>query len=94
MEQSKILELQPLFCTRASLLQAQEMLEQNAELDCQLRLRFADRPPTQKETERLLHNYQKYRRGTKQNAPSQFLIGAAIDEAIIIIRKLRRRDKL
>lgn len=42
MEQSKILELQPLFCTRASLLQAQEMLEQNAELDCQLRLRFAN----------------------------------------------------
>ena len=42
MEQSKILELQPLFCTRASLLQAQEMLEQNAELDCQLRLRFVN----------------------------------------------------
>lgn len=42
MEQSKILELQPLFCTRASLLQAQEMLEKNAELDCQLRLRFAN----------------------------------------------------
>lgn len=42
MEQSKILELQPLFCARASLLQAQEMLEQNAELDCQLRLRFAN----------------------------------------------------
>lgn len=42
MEQSKFSELQPFFCTRASLLQAQEMLEKNAELDCQLRLRFAN----------------------------------------------------
>lgn len=67
---------------------------QKRTVNCSFVCDFADRAPTQKETERLLHNYQKYRRGTKQNAPSQFLIGAAIDEAIIIIRKLRRRDKL
>ena len=35
-------ELQPLFCSRASLLQAQDKLNNNPELDCQMRLRFAD----------------------------------------------------
>ncbi len=62
--------------------------------NCSFVCDFADRPPTPKETGRLLHHYQKYRRGTKPNAPSPFLIGVAIDEAIRIIRKLRRRNKL
>lgn len=35
-------ELQPLFCSRASLLQAQEKLNNNSNMDCQMRLRFAD----------------------------------------------------
>ena len=34
--------LQPLFCTRASLLQAQDKLTSNPEVDCQMRLRFAN----------------------------------------------------
>lgn len=62
--------------------------------NCSFVCDFTDRPPTPKETERLLHHYQKYRRGTKPKAPSPFLIGVAIDEAIRIIRKLRRRNKL
>ena len=35
-------ELQPLFCSRASLLEAREKLGKYNELDCQLRLRFAN----------------------------------------------------
>lgn len=35
-------ELQPLFCSRASLLKAQEKLNDNPDMDCQMRLRFAD----------------------------------------------------
>lgn len=35
-------ELQPLFCSRASLLQAQDKLTNNPDMDCQMRLRFAD----------------------------------------------------
>ena len=35
-------ELQPLFCYRASLLQAQDKLTNNPDMDCQMRLRFAD----------------------------------------------------
>ena len=35
-------ELQPLFCSRASLLQAQDKLNSNPDMDCQMRLRFAD----------------------------------------------------
>lgn len=35
-------ELQPLFCSRASLLQAQDKLTNNPYMDCQMRLRFAD----------------------------------------------------
>lgn len=34
--------LQPMFCTRASLLQAQDKLTGNPEVDCQMRLRFAN----------------------------------------------------
>lgn len=34
--------LQPMFCTRASLLQAQDKLTGNHEVDCQMRLRFAN----------------------------------------------------
>lgn len=37
-----ISELQPLFCSRASLLQAQDKLTNNPDMDCQMRLRFAD----------------------------------------------------
>ena len=35
-------ELQPLFCSRASLLQAQDKLTNNPDMDCQMRLRFTD----------------------------------------------------
>ena len=42
MAKDLISELQPLFCSRASLLQAQDKLNNNPELDCQMRLRFAD----------------------------------------------------
>lgn len=42
MTENLIPELQPLFCSRASLLQAQDKLTNNPELDCQMRLRFAD----------------------------------------------------
>lgn len=35
-------ELQPLFCSRASLLQAQDKLTNNPDMNCQMRLRFAD----------------------------------------------------
>ena len=34
--------LQPLFCTRASLLQAQDKLTGKPDVDCQMRLRFAN----------------------------------------------------
>lgn len=39
---SLVEELQPLFCSRASLLQAQDKLTNNPDMDCQIRLRFAD----------------------------------------------------
>lgn len=39
---SLVEELQPLFCSRASLLQAQDKLTNNPDMDCQMRLRFAD----------------------------------------------------
>ena len=42
MEKEIINSLQPLFCTRASLLQAQDKLTGNPEIDCQMRLRFAN----------------------------------------------------
>lgn len=42
MDNQIISDLQPLFCTRASLLKAQEKMNDNTELDCQLVLRFAD----------------------------------------------------
>ena len=42
MEKELINSLQPLFCTRASLLQAQDKLTGNPEVDCQMRLRFAN----------------------------------------------------
>ena len=42
MTKNLISELQPLFCSRASLLQAQEKLNSNPDMDCQMRLRFAD----------------------------------------------------
>ena len=42
MAKDLISELQPLFCSRASLLQAQDKLNSNPDMDCQMRLRFAD----------------------------------------------------
>lgn len=42
MQKDFIPELQPLFCSRASLLQAQEKMNTQPNLDCQLRLRFSD----------------------------------------------------
>ena len=42
MQKDFIQELQPLFCSRASLLQAQNKLNDNPNMDCQMRLRFAD----------------------------------------------------
>ena len=42
MQKDFIPELQPLFCSRASLLQAQDKLTGNPDMDCQMRLRFAD----------------------------------------------------
>ena len=42
MAKDLISELQPLFCSRASLLQAQDKLTNNPDMDCQMRLRFAD----------------------------------------------------
>ena len=42
MQKDFIPELQPLFCSRASLLQAQNKLNDNPNMDCQMRLRFAD----------------------------------------------------
>lgn len=39
---SLVEELQPMFCSRASLLQAQDKLTNNPDMDCQMRLRFAD----------------------------------------------------
>lgn len=42
MAKDLIPELQPLFCSRASLLQAQDKLNSNPDMDCQMRLRFAD----------------------------------------------------
>ena len=39
---SLVEELQPLFCSRASLLQAQDKLTNNPDMDCQMRLHFAD----------------------------------------------------
>jgi hypothetical protein len=39
---SLVEELQPLFCSRASLLQAQDKLTNNPDMDCQMRLRFPD----------------------------------------------------
>lgn len=42
MAKDLIPELQPLFCSRASLLQAQDKLTNNPDMDCQMRLRFAD----------------------------------------------------
>lgn len=35
-------ELQPMFCSRASLVEAQDKLTKYDDLDCQLRLRFAN----------------------------------------------------
>ena len=67
---------------------------QKRKTNCSFVCDFADRPPTPVETEHLLHHYQKYRRGTKPNAPIPFLIGVAIDEAIRIIRKQRKRNEL
>lgn len=42
MEKEIIKSLQPLFCTRASLLQAQDKLTGKPDVDCQMRLRFAN----------------------------------------------------
>lgn len=42
MTENLIPELQPLFCSRASLVQAQDKLTNNPDMDCQMRLRFAD----------------------------------------------------
>ena len=42
MTENLIPELQPLFCSRASLVQAQDKLTNNPDMDCQIRLRFAD----------------------------------------------------
>lgn len=42
MENELINNLQPMFCTRASLLQAQDKLTGNPAVDCQMRLRFAN----------------------------------------------------
>ena len=42
MTKELINSLQPMFCTRASLLQAQDKLTGNSEVDCQMRLRFAN----------------------------------------------------
>ena len=42
MAKDLISELQPLFCSRASLAQAQQVIKNNPHLDCQMRLRFAD----------------------------------------------------
>lgn len=42
MNNDLINSLQPMFCTRASLLQAQDKLTSNPEVDCQMRLRFAN----------------------------------------------------
>ena len=42
MEKELIPELQPLFCSRASLLQAQDKMAAHPNMDCQLRLRFSD----------------------------------------------------
>lgn len=42
MEKELINSLQPMFCTRASLLQAQDKLTGNPEVDCQMRLRFSN----------------------------------------------------
>ena len=42
MAKDLISELQPLFCSRASLLQAQDKLNSNPDMDCQMRLRFSD----------------------------------------------------
>ena len=37
-----ITDLQPLFCSRASIEHAQQMMTNKSDMDCQLRLRFAD----------------------------------------------------
>lgn len=42
MDDNLIQTLQPLFCSRAALVAAQQKLNDNPELDCQLRLLFAD----------------------------------------------------
>lgn len=42
MTTNQITELQPLFCSRASIVKAQEKLNDNPDMDCQLRLRFDD----------------------------------------------------
>ena len=44
---------------------------------------------TPKETEKVLHHYQKYRRGGKHLLPHPYVIGQAIDSAI---RQLRARN--
>lgn len=42
METNIISELQPLFCSRAALLKAQDKMDSNPDMDCQLLIRFAD----------------------------------------------------
>ena len=46
---------------------------------------------TPKETLKVLHDYQKWRRGGKGKQPDPKIIGEAIGEAIRIIRKMENK---
>ena len=63
--------------------------------NCACMCEFAYRYPTLKETGRLLHHLQKYRRGKIPKGPSPFLVGLAIDESIKMIRsKIHDRQRI
>lgn len=81
-------ELQPLFCSRASLLQAQDKLTNNPDMDCQMLLRFVDGSEVALKIKRAdIENIIKKHIGTIETS-----INSTLDE--IVTEETNQNDKL
>lgn len=61
------------------------------ERSCRDKCEFGFYRMTRYHAERILHHYQRWRRGAKCKQPHPFIIGKAMDVAIVALRKDRKK---
>lgn len=87
----------PCYCGECSFLKAEDSCGfcyceiSDNERSCRDKCEFGFYRMTRYHAERILHHYQKWRRGAKCKQPHPFVIGKAMDVAIVALRKDRKK---